>query len=172
MRQNNSIITTLTAILCSTCLTSYAIAAEYKIATVDINKVVNSAPEAKAQKTSLDSQTEKAKKLIESKRDALKPLQDKAKAGSITPNSKEGEELKKLTQELVSLMREKEDEIQKAFAKSNKDLTDKALKVVASYAKDKGYNIVLDKSEALRGAILYGDHSFDITDEVVAIISK
>lgn len=147
--------------------------AEYRIATVDVNKVVNASKEAKTEKAALDAATEKAKKLIEEKRTALKPLQDKAKSGALVPNSKEAEQLKKQTQDLVQLMREKEDELQKMFAASNKALTEKSSKVIEKFAKDNNYQIVLDKSgTSVRSAVLYGDEGYDITDKIIEKINE
>lgn len=146
--------------------------ADFHIATIDINKVVNASSEAKTEKATLEASTEKAKKLIEEKRIALKPLQDKAKNGSLVPKSKEAEQLKKQTQELVELMRQKEDELQKQFGASNKNLTEKAMKTVERYAKDNDIQIVLDRNEAIRSAVLYGDASFDITDKIIELNNR
>ena len=145
---------------------------EYVVATVDVSRVINSADEAKKAKADLDEQTKKAKKLVEEKQAALKPLQDKAEKGEIKPGTKEGEEIKTKTRELVELMRDKEDEIKKSFMTLNTKLAEKTLKIVSAYAKEKNISLVLDRSESNRSAVLYGEKSFDITDEIINRFNK
>lgn len=145
--------------------------AEFRVATVDVNRILNASNEAKAAKTSLDAASGKAKKVIDEKKAALKPLEEKAKSGKLDPNSKDAEQLKKQTRDLVSYVRDKEDELRKEFAKSNKSLTEKTMKVVEEYSKDHNIQMVLDKSSTVRSAVLFGEASFDITDEIIKKIN-
>lgn len=145
--------------------------ADYRVATLDMSRVLSESTEAKAAKAQLDAASDKAKKLIEDKKAALKPLEDKAKAGKLDPNSKEASQFKKNTQELFTLIREKEDELRKEFTKANKALTGKTVQIVEKYAKEHDIQIVLDKSEKGRSPVLFRDASFDITDDIVKLIN-
>jgi Skp family chaperone for outer membrane proteins len=51
--------------------------------------------------------------------------------------------------------------------KVNKELTDKVLARVESYAKANDYDLVFDKSERFRGPVLFGSEAVDITDEIL-----
>ena len=69
-------------------------------------------------------------------------------------------------------MRDKEDEIKKSFMTLNTKLAEKTLKIVSAYAKEKNISLVLDRSESNRSAVLYGEKSFDITDEIINRFNK
>ncbi len=146
--------------------------AEFRIATLDMNKVLNASAEAKSAKASLEASSAKAKKVIDEKKEALKPLEEKARSGKLDPNSKEADQLKKQTRDLITLIRDKEDELKKEFGKSNKSLTEKTTKIVESYAKENNIDLVLDKSSGVRSAVLFGDVSFDISDEIIKQVNR
>jgi outer membrane protein len=60
------------------------------------------------------------------------------------------------------------------FKKEQVEVTEKAIEeinnVIAKYAKDKGYSIVLGANST--GSVVYADETIDITDEVIKILSK
>lgn len=160
------------AILCALFIAAVPAHAEIRIATIDVNRVLNASSEAKAARASLDEASAKAKKIIDEKKEALRPLEEKAKSGKLDPSSKEAAQLKKQTRDLVTLVREKEDELRKEFMNSNKALTKKTMNIVEEYAKEHDLQVVFDKSSGVRNAVLYGDDSFDITDEIVKRINR
>jgi Skp family chaperone for outer membrane proteins len=150
-----------------------AFAEDYVVATVDTARIINESADAKKAKIELDAQMKKSKILIEEKQNALKPLDEKAKKGEIKPGTKEGEEIKAKTRELVELMRTKEDEMQKLFSKYQADITEKTIKIVSAYAKEKDISLVLDKSSgASRGGVLFGTDTLDITAEIISRFNK
>jgi Skp family chaperone for outer membrane proteins len=150
-----------------------AFAEDYVVATVDTARIINESADAKKAKIELDAQMKKSKILIEEKQNALKPLDEKAKKGEIKPGTKEGEEIKTKTRELVELMRTKEDEMQKLFTKYQTDITEKTIKIVSAYAKEKNISLVLDKSSgASRGGVLFGTDTLDITAEIISRFNK
>ena len=63
-------------------------------------------------------------------------------------------------------------DLQQQFLKTNKDLTDKTVKLVEEYAKKNKVDLVLDKSDKLRGPVLFRTPSVDITDEIVKQINE
>lgn len=146
--------------------------ADYRIATLDVNRVLGESADARAAKSKLDASSDKAKKIIENKKASLKPLEDKAKAGKLEKNSKEAEQLKKGTQELFTLIRNKEDELKKEFMATNKTLTDRTAQIVEKYARENNIQLVLDKSEKGRSPVLFRDQSFDITNDIVKLINQ
>lgn len=141
---------------------------EYKIATVDITKILNESNEAKAKKIEVDKKADAARKELEGKRDVLqaagKKLQD-------TKDPKEIEKFKKDQQEFATTMRAKDDELQKQIGEFNKQLTDKAMKIIEAYAKENGISLVLYKGDKPRGPVLYGEAGDDITAEILKKIN-
>jgi len=141
--------------------------AEFKLATVDINRVINEAPEAKASRKELDGLTTEAKKKVDAKRAALKGMEDKIKAGQIKEDSKEADAFKNDAREFARFVKDTEDDIRQRFMKTNKTLTDKALKIIKTYASSHSLDLVMDRSEGMRGPILFGSPSTDITDDII-----
>ncbi len=60
------------------------------------------------------------------------------------------------------------------FKKEQIEVTEKAIeeinKVIARYAKDKGYSVVLGANAT--GSVVYADETIDITDEIINILNK
>ena len=141
--------------------------AEFKIATVDINKIINETSDAKTKRKELDTLAAQAKKTVETKRDALKAVEAKIKGGQIKEDSKEAENFKNDARELARMVRDTEDDLRKKFMKTNQTLTEAALKVVNNYATQNKFDLVLDKSDGIRGPVIFGAPTFDITDDVI-----
>jgi len=142
--------------------------AEYKIATVDINRIINTSKESQSLKKSLDAKTLEARKKVEAKRDALKALEEKIKNEGLSEESKEAEKFRAQAKDFSRFVKDSDEALKKDFLKSNKALTDKALTLVNNYAKKHELSMVLDKSESMRGPVLFGAPSYDITDEVLS----
>lgn len=60
------------------------------------------------------------------------------------------------------------------FKKEQVEVTEKAIeeinKVIARYAKDKGYSVVLGANAT--GSVVYADETVDITEEIISILNK
>ena len=142
--------------------------ADFKIATVDITKILNESSEAKAKKIQIDGKADIARKDLEGKRDQLqitgKKLQESQDPKGI-------EKFKKDQQEFAALMRSKDEELQKQISDFNKQLTDKAMKIIEGYAKENGISLVLYKGDKPRGPVLYGEAGDDITAEILKRIN-
>ncbi len=141
--------------------------AEFRIATVDINRVINESTESKSMKKVLDDKTLAAKKQVDAKRSSLKALEDKLKAAKVKEDSKEADQYRESAKEYSRMVKDTEEDLRREFLKSNKTLTDKALKLVRDYASKNSYSLVLDKSEAVRGPVLFGSKSFDVTEDIL-----
>ena len=148
-------------------LSASAAQAEFRVATVDVNRVLNETKEAKVKKKELDEISLKAKSKIEEKRKVLKATEDKLKSASVSPESKEAEKFRTDAREFARFVKDTDEDIKKEFLKTNKFLTDKALDIIKKYAEQHSIDLVLDKGEKGRGPVLFGDASADITDDVV-----
>lgn len=141
--------------------------AEYKIATVDMNRIINEAPESKQAKADLDKDFAAAKKKIEDKQAALKAAEAKIKDGSIKEGSKEAEKYRSDAREFAHLVKDTEDDIKKRFIKTNTILTEKAARLVRDYAEKNNYSLIFDKSEKNRGPVLFAQPATDVTEEII-----
>jgi len=161
----------ITAITLTAITSATTAVAEFRIALVDINRVLNESKEAQTKRKELDEMTLKAKKKLEDKRVALKASEDKLKASNAKEDSKEVEAFRAEARNFSRMIKDSEEEIKREFLKTNKVLTEKALKLVSDYAKRNDYDLVLDRGEAGRSPVLYGVESADISDAIVKDIN-
>jgi outer membrane protein len=141
--------------------------AETKIATVDVNRVINELPEAKIKRKELDDKAAQVRKKIETQRAALLEQEKKLKAAKVIDTSPEAEKFRADARSYEHLVRDSDEDLRKEFLRLNKDMTDKVFKVVAAYAKTNKIDLILDKSESSRGAVLFGEPGTDITEAII-----
>ena len=153
-------------------LVSAPVFAEFKVATVDVNKILNESKEAKEAKSELDKASAEVRKKVEAPRAELQALEKKLKDAKVAENSKEAQDFRAKYESYAKLVKESDEELRKEFMKTNKDLTDKAIKVIEAYAKENHIDLVLDHSEKVRGAVLYGSGADDITDKIISEINS
>lgn len=165
------------ALLASSLLTAFTLTtsmayAEYKVATLDVAKVLEASKEAQEAKKKLEATSKEAKATIESKRAAIKPLQDKLRSGTLDPKSEEAAKLRKASAELLELMKQEESKLQKEFSDMNKSISEKIAKSVASYSTEHKINLVLDKGESSRTGVIFAEKTFDITADIISDINN
>lgn len=141
--------------------------AEVRIATVDVARIINEAPDAKAKKKELDKASEEAKKKLEAKSKDLQALKTKLEGKKVSPESKEAEAFREKAKDFERMRADMKADLEKKYMKVNKELSEKVMAAIESYAKEKNYDIVIDKSEKYRGPVLFGKPSADITDEIL-----
>lgn len=146
--------------------------ADFTVATVDINKVLNESKGAKAKRDALDEMSRKAQKQVEAKRDALKSTEEKLKSRKVAEDSKEAEAFRNDARQFARFVKDTEEDLKREFLKVNRDLTERAVGAVKSYAEAKKIDLVLDKSEQGRGPVLFGAGTADITDAVIKEMNR
>ena len=149
-------------------ITSTTVIAETKITTVDVNRIINESPEAKAKRKDLDTKAGEARKKVEAKRAVLVETDKKLKEMKVSDTSAEAENLRNDARDFERFVRDTDDDLKKEFLKFNKEITDKVLKIIDAYAKENHIDLVLDKSDKTRGAVLFGEASADITNDILA----
>jgi Skp family chaperone for outer membrane proteins len=157
----------VTLLVVGTVLAAQPINAEFRVATVDMGRILNESKEAQGRKRQLDEVTLAAKKKIEERQLALQAREKKLREQKVTENSKEAEKFRNDAREFTRFVKDTEEEIKKTFLKSNRDLTEKALKIVEARASSSNYSIVLERSARGRSSVLFADETFDITDSVL-----
>lgn len=157
-------------------LSSFVAAAEAKsdakIATVDVSRVLNDSDEGKEQRAKLDALSAAAKKKLETKRAALKALEEKLRASNATEDSAGAKDFRNQARDFSRLVKDSEDEVRQEFVKVNKKLTEKVLKLIKQYAEENEIDLILDKGVQERTLVLFGAPQADVTSQIVARMNK
>jgi len=140
--------------------------AEYRIAFVNVTKLLNDSPEAKEKRSSLDARAKKTRDSLEQQREELRTTEKKLRDANTPENSKEVSALKSKARDFERSMRESEEALRSEYIKINRSLSERLIKAINAIAKEKALSIVLDKGELGRSAVLFGDKQLDITDLV------
>jgi outer membrane protein len=141
--------------------------AEIRIATVDVARIINEAPDAKSKKKELDAASEEAKNKLESKGKDLQALKSKLESDKVSAESKEAEAFRQKARDFERMRADLKADLEKKYMKVNKELSEKVMAKIETYAKTKNYDLVIDKSEKYRGPVLFGKPSADITDDIL-----
>ncbi|MFN4894859.1 MAG: OmpH family outer membrane protein [Pseudomonadota bacterium] len=141
--------------------------AEVRIATVDVARIINEAPDAKAKKKELDSASEEAKKKLEARGKDLQALKTKLEGQKVSAESKEAEAFREKARDFERMRADMKADLEKKYMKVNKELSDKVMAKIETYAKANNYDLVIDKSDKYRGPVLFGKPSADITDDIL-----
>lgn len=146
--------------------------ADFNVALVDINRVLNESNQAKEMRQQLDVKQAAAKKKLEERGKALKATEEKIKQGKIAEDSKEGEKFRADAKEFSRMVKDTDEDLKREFLKVNRTLTEHTLQAIEAYAKRNNIDLVLEKSEKGKSAVLFGDASYDITDAIVKSINS
>ena len=165
-------LTLVVSAVSSILLAPLSASADFRVAFVDINKVLNESKEAQAKRKELDEMSLKAKKKVEEKRASLQSMEQKLKSAGVKEDSKEAENFRSEMKVYTRMVKDSEEEIKREFLKTNRALTEKALKAVRDYAKENNFDLVLDRGEDGRSPILYGTNTNDISNLVIERINR
>jgi len=143
-----------------------------KIATVDVSKILNDSDEGKEQRAKLDALSAAAKKKLETKRAALKAMEEKLRASNATEDSPGAKDFRSQARDFSRLVKDSEDEVRQEFVKVNKKLTEKVLKIIKQYAEENEIDLILDKGVQERTLVLFGAPQADVTSQIVARMNK
>ncbi len=164
-----AVLSTLALLLCTIPLSAQA---DFRLATVDVNKVLNESSSAKSQRKKLDERATEARKKLEERGKSLRTRKESLDKAESSADQKEVERFRADARDFERDVKDTDEDLKKEFLKINRQLADKAVTVVASYAKRNKIDLVLDKGEGTRGPVLFGQPSFDITDEIVSEMNK
>ena len=161
----NILFTSLIAVAASVCMNVPSAAlAEFKIATIDMARVMNESDVAKSKKAEIDKIIQDAEKKTDAKKKSLSSLQEQLKESN---DPKLSEKMEIEAKALERFAQDTREDIRKKVAASSKVLADRANGLVKTYAKKNGYNIVIDKSDKFGSPVLYSEASADITEEII-----
>jgi outer membrane protein len=145
-----------------------ALAADYKIAYVDIQKAVNESNAGKDAKKAITKEVEKFQRLIADKQKELQTLKEslEKQAPMLTPDARTTRE-KEYQNKLREFQRWGEDtqnEINQKRMEVERNISIGLLKVIQKVGADDGYTLILERNESL---VLFVSKTIDITDRVI-----
>lgn len=165
------LITTAFALLFS--VASYA-AEGTKIVYVDMQKAIQGTKEGAKAKKELESEYNAKKKKLQGTEEKLKKMQEdlekKAMVLSDEVRTKKQQEFQEEMFAYQKLVGQSQQEIQKREGDLTKPILDKMLKVIEQLAKDKGYDMILEKGQS--NVIVWAKKDSEITDAVIAAFEK
>ncbi len=151
---------------------SFAMAAEFKLGVVNMQKAIQATAAGKKAKTELESDFEKKKKDLQKKESDLKKMQeDIEKKKSVLSEEvlmKKQEEFREEMMKFQQVVGKNQAEIQKKEQELTQPILEKMKKVIEKVSKEKGYSAVIENT----AMVLYIDSSNDLTDDVVKAFEK
>lgn len=154
-------------------LTTTAFAEGSKVVYIDMQKAVQTTKEGGKAKKELESEFNAKKKKLQSSEEKLKKMQEdlekKAMVLSDDVRAKKQQEFQEEMFAYQKLVAQSQQEIQKREQALTKPILEKMAKVIEQLSKEKGYDIVLEKTA---NNLIWAKKEADITDEVVKSFEK
>lgn len=142
--------------------------AETKVGYVDMQKAVQATGSGKKAKTDLEAEFNKRKKDLDKKKaDIEKMGQDLEKKKAVLSEEVLNKKQMELQEEMMKFQKvvgENQLEIQKKEKELTLPILEKMKKVIEKVASDKGFSIILEKTEQ---NVLFAQKDVDLTDEVI-----
>jgi outer membrane protein len=138
-----------------------------KIGFIDLQRTLQETKAGKTAKAKLEAQKTEKQKQVNEKKEALMKAKDEFDKQKLVlkPDAaaKRQQDLETQYAELQQTFMQLQQDLAKQEAQLTKDIFTKAATIIESIAKRDGYTMIVEKNE---GAVLWGDRSFDITEEV------
>ena len=144
--------------------------AEFKIASVDIQKAVNECNAGKDAKKDITKEVEKFQRLVAEKQKDLQTMKEtlEKQAAMLNPDARAAKE-KEYQSKLRDFQRWGEDyqnDLNQKRTEKERAISQNLQKVIQKLGVDEGYTLILEKNEAI---VLYASKVLDITDRVIKL---
>ena len=143
-------------------------AAASKIATVDMQKALQTVDAGKKAKGQLEKEFNTKKKMLDDEQTAIKKLTEEFKKQSMVLNdesrAKKQQEIQERMMKFQDQMMRSQNEIQQKEGELTGPIVKNLKAMVREIAAKKGYNIVLDKNEQ---TVIFSQEKDDLTEELV-----
>jgi len=144
------------------------LAADLKIAYVDIQRAVNDSNAGKEAKKAITKDVEKFQHLVADKQKELQTLKESLdkQALMLTSDARANKE-KEYQNKLREFQRWGEDtqnEVNQKRMEMERNISTALMKVIQKIGADEGYTVILEKNESI---VLFASKSIDITDRVI-----
>lgn len=139
-----------------------------KIATVDMQKALQTVEAGKKAKTQLEKEFNTKKKMLDDEQTAIKKLTEEFKKQSMVLNDdarlKKQTEIQERMAKFQDQMMRSQTEIQQKEASLTAPIVKSLKDLIKDVAAKKGYQMVLDRNEAM---VIFSQEKDDLTEEVV-----
>lgn len=154
-------------------LVTIAASAEEKIATVDMQKALQTVEAGKKAKGTLEKEFNARKKELQAEETAIKKMGEDFKKQSLVLSDeakiKKQNEIQERIMKFQELTARSQAEIQQKEQELTSPIIVKLRSIIGELAKQKGYTVVLEKNE---NTVLFSLEKDDITSEVIASFNK
>jgi len=144
------------------------LAADLKVAYVDIQRAVNESNAGKEAKKAITKDVEKFQRLVADKQKELQTLKESLDKQilMLTPDARANKE-KEYQNKLREFQRWGEDtqnEVNQKRTEMERNISAALMKVIQKIGADEGYTVILERNENI---VLFASKSIDITDRVI-----
>jgi len=152
---------------------SQARADEMKIATVDMQKALQTVESGKKAKAALEKEFNAKKKEVQAEEASIRKMGEELEKQSLVMNeeakNKKRGELQQRIMKLQESTARSQAELQQKEHELTKPIIDKLRGIIADIAKQKGYSVVLERNE---NTVLFSQDKDDLTQQVVESFNK
>ncbi len=141
--------------------------AEYNVVYVDLSLVFDGYEKTKEYDTNLDSVQKTKQKEIDRRVEEIKKLQDELPLLSEKEKKNKQDEIDSKTKDLQEYQRSAEMDLRKDRDDRLKEVLQDIQAIVDDFAKQKGYDFILN----IR-VLLYGNKSLDVSSEVLKVLNE
>lgn len=144
--------------------------AEMKVGIVDMQRALNECDAGRRAKDSVKSKFERAQNELKNQREALdRAREDYEKRATVMREEQRRDLEKDLEVRTLDFKRKYEDfqrDLKRTDAELTSGIVEELYNIVADYGQEQQYTFIL---EASSGALLYGEKSLDITDQIISM---
>lgn len=148
-------------------------AVEQKIATVDMQKAIETVEAGKSARAQLEKEIAAKQKEFQTEESALRKMDEELKKQSLALSKEAAAKKQSEFQERVMKYQESRARTQMDLQKKEQELTtpivSRLKEIVAEMAKQRGFSLVLLKNDA---TVLYSQDQYDLTQDVIAAYNK
>lgn len=150
-----------------------ASASEVKLGTVDMQKAIQNVEAGKKAKSTLEKEITSKKKEIDTEQAAVEKMFNEFKKQSLVMNEearakKEGE-IRERGAKLQEAKYKAQQDLQRREQELTEPIVTKIRALITEVAKQKGYQMVLEKNE---NTVLYSQEKDDLTSEIITAFNK
>lgn len=162
----------LGVVLSAMAFSAPAAAQDVKIGYVDLQRALNEVEEGRKAKKRLEKEFEQKQSKLDKKQKEVKELKEQLDSGmmlSEEAKQKKAVELQKQLAELQQLYMKMQRDLAQKEAEATQKIFKKMGEIVEKMAKEKGYDLILEKTES---SVLYAEDGMDLTDELIERYDK
>ena len=138
------------------------------VAFIDLQKALNLSDAGVKAKAEIGQQVKKYEAKVSAEQEALKEMKKELDKQAVLlsdeARSKKEREFQQRAKEFQRFTKDIQDELQQKDSDYTKRIIEEILEVTRKLGKEKGYSVVLEKSES---SLIYGDPAVDLTDDVI-----